>query len=155
MRYQRPNLMRSCHWYLNLLSRPPVGVKFPPPKLLSTPHPLQLGAGAFNPLGFTTIHLQISTLGVIGGVVAKSIGAETILTSVVNQSLPGHPIEVVSIPRGTLLGLQPPNKLVANLQGAAVLQASLTSSVNFAFFGLVFLHLLAPTAMPPGARSKL
>ena len=155
MRYQRPNLVRSCHWYLNLLSRPPVGVKFPPPKLLSTPHPLQLWAGAFNPLGSTTIHPQISTLGVIGGVVAKSIGAETILTSVVNQSLPGHPIEVVSIPRGTLLGLQPPNKLVAKLQGAAVVQASSISSVKFATFGLVPLQLLAHTAMPPGARSKL
>ena len=86
---------------------------------------------------------------------AKGIGAATILTFVVNLSLPGHPTKVVLIPRGTLSGLQPPNKLVANLQGAAVVQASSISSVKLATFGLVPLQLLAHTAMPPGARSKL
>ena len=109
--------------------------------------------GAINLLGSTIFLPQ--TLGVIGGAVPKGLGAATILTFVVNLSLPGHPTKVVLIPRGTLSGLQPPNKLVAKLQGAAVVQASSISSVKLATFGLVPLQLLAHTAMPPGARSKL
>ena len=51
MRYQRPNLVRSSPWYLNLLSRPPVGIKSPPPTSSLHHTPPFRGRG-IQPLGF-------------------------------------------------------------------------------------------------------
>ena len=90
----------------------------------------------------------------MGAVVTKGPGVVTICLGVVKISLAGHPTIVVLIPRGTLSSLLPLNKVGIQQQGAAVGQANSISNVNPAGLGQGPMLRLAPTAVPPGARSN-
>ena len=94
----------------------------------------------------------------MGVVVVKVPGGETTGVGVVNTSLAGHPIMVVTPTKGTMPGQFPHRKVGIKQQGPTEMQTSSSSQIGGvkpAGNGQVPMLRLALTAEAPGARSTV